>query len=243
MLKSARYTLAGMYFTYFKKVFVQNGIKIHVPLELTDFKFRGRFVLGTYEKEEATYLSQFLRPNDTVLELGSCLGYVSCLTNDLLADKSKHVVLEANPRLIPSIEKNKEANKAGFHIEQKIISNTKKNTFYIHDLIVGGSLKRKTAYEVEVEGVTVAELEKKYKLRFNTLVMDIEGGELELLRNQQAAISKFDRIFMEIHPFANILTEEEAKECEQILASLGFGLVLRDGNFLIWQKAHTKKAS
>ncbi len=236
MLKSARYTLAGMYFTFFKNIFVQNGIKIHVPMEITDYKFRGRFVLGTYEKEEATYLSQFLEPDDRVLELGSCLGYVSCLTNALLDDPSKHVVLEANPSLIPSIQKNKEANEAGFHIEQKIISGRKKNSFYLHDLIVGGSQKRKTAHHIEVEGVTVNELEKKYKLKFNVLVMDIEGGELDLLRNQQTAVARFDRIFMEIHPFANILTQEEAEECEGILSSLGFGLVLRDGNFLIWQK-------
>mgnify|MGYP003700810703 CR=1 FL=1 len=236
MFKAARYTLAGMYFTFFKKIFVQNGITIHVPMELTNYKFRGRFVLGTYEKEEALYLSQFLRPDDTVLELGACLGYVSCLTNVLLKDKMRHVVLEANPRLVPIIEKNKGENQCGFHIEHKVISDHKHNTFYLHDLIVGGSLKRQTPHKINVEGVRISDLEEKYGLRFNTLIMDIEGGELAFLRTQQEAVSRFERIFMEIHPFSNILTLEEAEECEQILRSLGFEVLLRDGNFLIWHK-------
>jgi FkbM family methyltransferase len=236
MLRSARYVLAGLYFTYVKKVFVQDGIKIHVPMELTDYKFRGRFVLGTYEKEEATYLGQYLEPEDAILELGACLGYVSCLANAYLGDTARHVVLEANPQLIPFIQRNKLENNAGFHIENRIISRQKGNTFYIHQLIVGGSQKRKTPHKIEVEGVSISSLEKKYGLRFNTLIMDIEGGELEFLRNHQPDLGRFEKIFMELHPFAGILTGEEALECEQILVSLGFELTLRDGNFLVWQK-------
>lgn len=240
MLNTARYTLAGIYFTFFKKVFKQNGIKIIVPMELTDYKFRGRFVLGGYEREEATYLSQYLQPQDTILELGACLGYVSCLSNAQLNDTTRHVVLEANPQLIPFIRKNRMENYAGFHIENKIISRRRNNTFYIHDLIVGGSQKRKTPHEIEVGGVDIKTLEEKYGLQFNTLIMDIEGGELQFLRAQQAAIGRFEKVFMEVHPFAGILTDAEALECEQILISLGFELVLRDGHFLIWHKNKSK---
>jgi FkbM family methyltransferase len=240
MFKTARYTLAGIYFTYFKKVFIQNGIKIHVPLELTDYKFRGRFVLGTYEKEEATYLAQFLDPGDCVLELGACLGYVSCLVNTILDDKQKHVVMEANPKLINYIERNKKENNCGFHIENAIISDLATNAFYIHDLIVGSSQKRKTPHKIEVNGVRISQLESDYDLSFNVLIMDIEGGELELLRNHQDEISGFERIFMELHPFAGILTLKEAEECEIILRSLGFSRLLQDGNYQIWQNQDHK---
>lgn len=240
MFNSARYTLAGIYFTLFKKVFKKDGLKIHVPRELTDNKFRGRFVLGNYEREEATYLSRYLQPEDTVLELGACLGYVSCIANAQLDDTSRQVVLEANPKLIPYIRKNRMENYAGFHIENRIISKLRNNTFYIHNLIVGGSQKRKTGHEIVVKGVAIEGLEEKYGLRFNTLIMDIEGGELQLLRTQQSAISRFEKIFIEVHPFAGILTDAEARECEEILVSLDFELVLRDGHFLIWQKFKTE---
>lgn len=243
MFKTARYTLAGLYFTYFKKIFIQNGIKIHVPLELTDYKFRGRFVLGTYEKEEATNLTRFLKPGDCILELGACLGYVSCLANKMLKDSQNHVVLEANPSLIHYIAKNREVNGCGFHIENSIVSKQKSNTFYIHDLIVGGSQKRKTPHKIEVRGVSIPQLEKKYKLSFNVLVMDIEGGELEFLRNHKDDLRGIERVFMEVHPFAGILTLKEAEECEEILRSLMFTMVLQDGNYQIWQKETLKNTA
>jgi len=228
--------LAGIYFTLFKKVFAKNGITIHVPFQLTDVPFRGRFMQNKYEKEEATHLSQYISPNDSVLELGSCLGYVSCLTNKLLQNKEQHVVVEANPNLIPWIEKNREENNCLFKIEHCIISLEKKNEFYIHELIVGGSTKRKTAHKIAVEGTTFSALEKKYAMGFNTLIMDIEGGELDLFRKHRDEIGKFQKIFYEVHPFANILTIEEALECEKILTDLGFNLLLRDGNFQVWEK-------
>jgi len=236
MLKKPRLFLAGIYFTYFKKVFKKNGLTIHVPFDLTDFKFRGRFVLDTYEEEESRYLLQHLSPDAKVLELGSCLGYVSCLTNQLLKNKTQHVVLEANPQLIPWIEKNKRENNCEFAIENSIVSNQKTNDFYIHDLIVGGSAKRKTAHKIEIKGETFNSLRSRYGIDFDTLVMDIEGGELHLFQNHKEGIAQFDKIFMEVHPFANILTKEEAQECEDILTGLGFEIIVRDGNFQIWEK-------
>jgi FkbM family methyltransferase len=236
MLKKTRLFLAGVYFTYFKKVFSSDGLTIHVPFELTDYEFRGRFVHGTYEEEESRYLKEYLSPDAKVLELGSCLGYVSCLTNKLLSDNSAHVVLEANPQLIPWIEKNRDENRCEFAIENSIISNDEMNDFYVHHLIVGGSAKRKTPNKIQIKGETFQGLRKKYGIDFDTLIMDIEGGELDLFRNYKEGIAEFDQIFMEVHPFANILTKEEAQECEDTLSSLGFDILVRDGNFQIWQK-------
>ncbi|NAS12339.1 FkbM family methyltransferase [Poritiphilus flavus] len=241
-LRNPRQYLAGVYFSLFKKVFQKNGLSIHIPFELTDVPFRGRFMLNKYEKEEATYLAKYLPQNATVLELGSCLGYVSCLTNKILADKQAQVVLEANPALIEWIRKNKEVNECGFHIENAIISKQKQNEFFIHDLIVGGSTKRKTAKRLEIEGVSIPEIEEKYSLNFDTLIMDIEGGELDLFRSEREDLSKFKLIFYEVHPFANILSEEEALECEGILKEIGFQMVLRDGNFQIWEKLAPRPA-
>lgn len=237
MLRNPGLYLAGIYFTLFKKVFTNNGITIHIPFHLTDIPFRGRFMQNKYEKEEATHLSHHIAPSDSVLELGSCLGYVSCLTNKLLKHKEKHVVLEANPNLIPWIEKNRKENNCLFKIEHCIISSEKKNEFYIHELIVGGSTKRKTMHKIEVEGTTFTALCEKYNSSFNTLIMDIEGGELDLFRKHGEEIGKFQKIFYEVHPFANILTKEEALECEDILKNLGFNLLLRDGNFQVWEKS------
>lgn len=236
MIKGATFWLGGLYFTFFVKRFRKNGLVIHVPYHMTDFEFRGRFIFNAYEKEEAKYLAIHLDPKAKILELGSCLGYISCLTNKLIAGKGDHVVLEANPKLIPWIEKNKKENDCSFAIENRIISKNKTSSFYIHDLIVGGSTKRATEEKVEVEGITIEALQKRYNLEFDTLIMDIEGGELDFFRNFQSSVKNFKAIFFEIHPFAGILTKEEALECEEILSSLGFAKILSDNNFQVWKR-------
>ncbi|WP_422350099.1 FkbM family methyltransferase [Flagellimonas sp.] len=235
-IQKIRLLFGGIYFSIFTKTYKNAGVVLHIPFDLTDFKFRGRFALDLYEEEEAKYLSKYLSPNAKVLELGSCLGYVSCLVNNILAQKDQHVALEANPNLIPWIEKNREVNDCQFHLENSIVSPTESNTFYIHKLIVGGSTKRETPVKTEIKGLTITQLKEKYNIDFDTLVMDIEGGELSLLRNFKQEISGFKHIFFEIHPFAGILTEEEAQECEEILKEIGFNLKIRDGHYQIWEK-------
>jgi len=130
MFKRLRMFVGGLYFTHFKKVYKKNNLVIHIPFDQTDFVFRGRFVFNSYEEEETRHLSQQLSPDAKVLELGACLGYVSCLTNKLLNDNTKHVVLEANPNLIPSILRNKKENSCGFQIENTVISKQPSNDFY-----------------------------------------------------------------------------------------------------------------
>lgn len=232
--------LAGLYFTIFKKTYNNKGVKIYIPFYLTDFKFRGRFILNQYEVEEAKYLDKYLANDAKVLELGGCIGYVSCLINKILTDKTQQVTLEANPKLISWIKKNRNQNNCSFFVENSVISHKKENIFYFHNLIVGGSTKRKTANKITVKGVDIDFLKAKYNIEFDTLVMDIEGGELDLIKNFKESLSSFKRIFLEVHPFANILTEEEAKTCENILESIGFYLLLRDGNFQIWNKKLTQ---
>lgn len=235
-IQKIRLLFGGIYFSLFTKTYKNAGVVLHIPFDLTDFKFRGRFALDLYEEEEAKYLTKYLSPNAKVLELGSCLGYVSCLVNNILAQKDQHVALEANPNLIPWIEKNREANDCQFHLENSIVSTNESNTFYIHKLIVGGSTKRETPVKTEIKGLTISKLKEKYDIDFDTLVMDIEGGELSLLRNFKEEISWFKHIFFEIHPFAGILTQEEAQECEEILKEIGFNLKIRDGHYQIWEK-------
>lgn len=226
----------GIYFTYFTKVYRKNDITLNVPFELTNFKFRGRFVFDLYEKEESEHLEKHLSPDAKVLELGSCLGFISCLVNKHLKNKEQHVVLEANPNLIKWINKNKEENECAFAVENCIISHQEKNEFFIHKLIVGGSTKRETPNRVEVKGVSFEDLQRKYRINFDTLIMDIEGGELDILRNHIEGIRGFKKIFFEVHPFSNILTKSEAQECEDILTAEGFKNILKDKNFQVWEK-------
>ena len=228
--------LAGAYLSLFKKKAVLDGATFHIPFDKTDIQFRGRFALDTYEKDERRFLKSHLDRDATVLELGACLGVVACITNKLLDNKNKHVVVEANPEMIEWIERNRAENNGGFQVEHCMVTNQKENEFYIHDLIVGGSAMRKTPKKVTVPGKTIEELEKDHRLKFDTLIMDIEGGEVQFIEENKEKLKQFRKIFMEVHTFDNILTEEQVQEAENTLKEIGFELLIRSGCFQLWGK-------
>lgn len=228
--------LSGVYFTYFMKTYKSEGLEYYVPSELTDFKFRGRFAQDDYENEVKLYLKKYLPKEASVLELGACIGVVSCFTNKLLSNPNNHVVVEANPRLIEPLVKNKEHNSCGFKIDNCIVSNLSEVEFYIHDLIVGGSAKRKTAHKIKVKGKNIEDLEKQHGVDFDTLIMDIEGAELVFFRENKEYLKDIKLIFLEIHPFAGIMTIEEVEECNDILKGLSFSLLVEDSNFQVWHR-------
>ena len=75
-----------------------------------------------YEEPERDALKEFLDPDLPVIELGACLGVISCLTNRRLRQPEKHVVVEANPTLVPMIEQNRERNGCRFRIVNAAVS-------------------------------------------------------------------------------------------------------------------------
>jgi len=225
--------LAGTYFTLFEKTYKVEGLDLVIPFNLTNIRFRGQFPINFYEKQERRYLKQFLPKNATVLELGACLGVVSCITNRLLDHPERHVVVEANPNLVPIIEENKSRNQCGFHIEHCIVSKNPVNEFFIGKNILTSSNRRHSTEKISVAGKTVADLEGKYGLKFDLLMMDIEGGELDFLRENREKLKELKLIFMEVHPHRDVLSPEDVAECLAIVEAAGFEKVVDDTNFWV----------
>ncbi|MBB6461220.1 FkbM family methyltransferase [Flammeovirga kamogawensis] len=203
---------------------------------MTTSFFRGAFTLGWYEKQERLYIPKYLNKSDTVLELGGCIGVISCIINNQLEDKTKQVTVEANPKLIQHLIVNKERNNCKFEIVNKAVSNQEQLEFNIGSSIVLGSANVETNEKVLVDGITPSQIQDKYNLKFNTLVMDIEGGELFILRDFKKFIGGLDKVLLEVHPFENILTADEVNECEDILSSLGFKKDIDIDFFQAWIK-------
>ncbi|HLP92734.1 MAG TPA: FkbM family methyltransferase [Saprospiraceae bacterium] len=231
--------LAGTYFTLFEKTYKVEGLDLIIPFHLTDIKFRGQFPINFYEKQERRYLKQFLPKNATVLELGACLGVVSCITNRLLEHPERQVVVEANPNVIPIIEENKARNHCKFNIEHCIVSSQPVNTFFIGKNILTSSNLRKSAEQITVTGKTVAQLEQQYGLTFDVLIMDIEGGELGFLRENREKLEQFNVVFMEIHPHPEILSAEDVAECLAIMEAAGLQKVVDEANFWVMVRPKT----
>jgi FkbM family methyltransferase len=225
--------LAGTYFTLFKNNrVVLDGVEIIVPQDLTDVKLRGQLQVGFYEREERRHLKKYLNPEACVLELGGCLGVVSCIANKMLQHPKRHIVVEANPALIQHIERNKQHTGGAFTIEHCIVSNKPEVEFFLGDTILGSSARHKSPKKIVVPGKSITQLEDTHQIKFDTLIMDIEGAELDFLRENRDWLRQLNTVFMEIHAHPDYLSDTEVDACKTILEDAGLRLVLVDG--LTW---------
>jgi len=228
--------MAGLYFDLFLKKYRTNGCAFTIPRKNINRVGRGYFALGLYEKDERAYIGKVLDGKETILELGGCIGVISCITNKKLANPGQHVVVEANPEMIPYLDENKKNNRCSFEIINAVISKTEFVDFFLSDSFVASGIYQQDVNrrKVSVKGVTPRELENKYNLKFNTIVMDIEGGEYDLILENKTFLNDIDKIFMEEHRF--ILGDVKFKEYEDVLRSLGFEKKVFQENISCWKR-------
>jgi FkbM family methyltransferase len=139
-----------------------------------------------YERDEQLLVSKYINPNDIVLELGARYGSVSCIINKILNNKLNQVSVEPDNTVISTLHKNKLLNKCNFHIYHGIITNNNK----YNKLIINGygstidmDNTDTTSTSITVECISLIDLQEKYNLKFNTLVIDCEGF-LEIFLNE-----------------------------------------------------------
>ena len=51
-----------------------------------------------------------------IVEFGGGIGVISCLANRRIGQRDRHIVVEANPHLIPLLEKNRSLNRCAFTV-------------------------------------------------------------------------------------------------------------------------------
>lgn len=211
---------------------------------LANKKMTDRLKKNVYEKQEIGLIELIPRKKlreSKVLDLGACLGVVSIIVNKKLNNKEDHVCVEANTDLIPVLQKNRDKNDCKFKIENSIISNTSDGVFYIYDNVVAGSAHRKDNIEknkkkLKVKVLKLSELIKKHNVTFDFIIMDIEGGELEFLKENKNYIkNNVKYLLIEIHEF--IMYKGYEKKCLEIIENTNMELIKKDGiSFLFENK-------
>jgi FkbM family methyltransferase len=212
--------------------FHADGCTFAIPKDVTTRSYRACFLKGNYEHEERALIRDWIRPEDRVIELGACLGIVSCVTNKLLSDKRQHVVVEANPFCIPTLYRNKELNQAGFLVEHCAVGSEPEVTFYLHPVyIVGGSSQRASNRPVRLPAKSLRQLERE-RGPFTALIIDVEGSEREVFEDSKDLLKQFRVVIVELHDWA--IGEAGVKRCREILHDSGLSLVQRAGITEAW---------
>lgn len=187
-------------------VFTVEGCQFAVNSPVTAAYLRGYLCDAFYERPEREALKRFLDPDLPVIELGGGLGVVACLTNKRLRHPHQHVVVEANPDLIPLLERNKRHNGCGFEIVHGALAyGSPETTFYRNAFFpasnVGRAWQESLDAAVRVPTVTLAGLLSRFPFDRCTLISDIEGAECALVEHEADLLcARVATLIVETHP-------------------------------------------
>src|ERR1700737_4546397 len=191
--------IQGLIFDLSGGQFKTDGCAFIIPKDQTSLAYRSSFLSRKYEVEDLEVVRACIKSDDRVIELGACMGIVSCVTNKILGDKTRHVVVEANPFCISILHRNRDLNQCGFLIENCAVSQQREVTFHVNPaMIVASSLQRKTDLPVRVPARLLSELDARYG-PFTALIIDIEGAELETIESSRDLLCRYRLVVVELH--------------------------------------------
>jgi FkbM family methyltransferase len=184
--------------------------------KLLDLHSRLQLKYGTFQEEfpEQKMAVSYLSGNEKVLEIGGNIGRNSLIIASLLTNQSNFVVLECDKHIASQLKENRDSNQQTFFIENSALS---KRTLIQRgwDTIASDILL--PGYQ-PVETITYDELNSKYNIQFDTLVLDCEGAFYYILMDMPEILNHVNLIIME----NDYHTIEPKQYVDRILIENGF---------------------
>ncbi len=192
-----------------------------------------------YERDEREMIKTFMSPALPVIELGGSYGVVSFTIRRCLMPDQRLVVVEANPAIVPICRAN--VTLAGAEDKTTVVQAAlayggTKVRFKVSDnvhtsgLVFDGSTGPDI---VDVPSVALQSLRDAYGITSPyTLVCDIEGAELLMLRHDAQALADCSLIIMETHPYVYPDMGGTLDEVLGHLARMGFAIFNKRANVI-----------
>lgn len=148
------------------------------------------------EYSEQCICSNFITPDDVVLELGARYGTVSCIINKILNNKRNQVSVEPDKTVWNALDNNIKLNGCNITLHKGFISKTLLSIK--EDGYASYSIKDESSDNL---CKTLEEIEESYSLKFNTLVADCEGFLETFLDENPKILKTFKKIIFEADRF------------------------------------------
>jgi FkbM family methyltransferase len=179
-----------------------DGVKLSVDSPLVTTRHKSTLLFQIYEMEERALTKRYIDPDLPTVEIGGSIGGVACVTSKLLRDPAAHVVVECNPLILPTLEKNRKLNGCEFVIEPFALAYGADTISFAvaPDHFMKGGLYG-DGPQVEVKTIMLRDIVEKYGFKVINLISDSEGGEVEMV-DHDADIMR-DRVkwfIVETHP-------------------------------------------
>lgn len=213
------------------EILTVDGIHMRVHKSLSP-KQVWRLISGVHTRAERTLILGVLEPSDIVMELGGGIGMVSIACAQVVGS-DRVITYEANLLLQPLIQENYRLNQVEPTVKMCMLGKERgKAQFHISpNFSESSTFKRENFYRtVEVEVLPIGE--EMARIRPTVLIMDIEGGEEELLPHTD--LSTVKKFLLEVHPGEVGVWRTNA--IRRRLRRLGFAEISRDGRCFLYQR-------
>lgn len=169
---------------------VSLGYGLRLEIDLSNAMGREIYYHGAHEPEIASFLSNFLKPGMTFVDVGANVGEVTMLAAHLVGNQGKVYAVEVSPNTLPRLRRNLALNElANVEIvEAAICDRDDPVSFYLGKGMDSGSSSISQPHDyfgemLTVPGMRLDTLASSRSLhRIDCIKMDIEGAEMAALR-------------------------------------------------------------
>jgi len=216
---------------------VLDGLRFDLSSPVIGTPQKAGFLLRNYEYGERTGLA-FIPSNLglPLVEFGGSIGAMACAASKHFGNPEQHVVVEANPYMIPVLTRNRDLNGCRFQVVHAALAYGADETiFHVHPKFVKSSLYTldAAAEAVRVPTVTLQQLlEQHHFNRPILLFCDVEGAEIALFEHEEYLLrTRVKYLMLEVHAY--LTGEESVKGMLRQLMEWGFDqLYHRGDNYL-----------
>ena len=180
-----------------KKILILNPEELIIKNKLLDLHKNLKLDFGSFLDEfpEQMMAVRYLKGDEKVLEIGGNIGRNSLIIASILNNNNNNnfVSLECDFDISNQLKHNKEKNNLNFYIENSALSKRKLiqkgwDTIPSEEVLEG--------YK-PVNIISVEELNNKYNINFDTLVLDCEGAFYYILIDMPEILNNIKLIVME----------------------------------------------
>jgi FkbM family methyltransferase len=196
---------------------------------------------GKHEKPERLLVRRFVDPALPLIELGGSIGVVSCIANRRMRDPRLHVVVEANPSLIPLLLRNRDANRCQFSVLNRAIGyGGERLRFHVNPNVLASGAYGDSDTTIDVETTTLSSILNEYGFERCNVVCDIEGAEADLVGREAPTLSScVDTFIVEVHE--RLIGTLQTQVMLRSLADAGFEIVGREWDSIALRKECSNK--
>jgi FkbM family methyltransferase len=191
------------------------AIEDYYPIQAVKSIYRCR-----YEAAEARCVLARIDSDDVIMDFGAGIGYISILCAKSIGSE-RVFCYEANSQLIPTATRNFEANKVAPVLQNVMLGRENgEATFFLGAAFTSSSMVENVGatQEINVKAVDINDEIQRRKPTF--LIIDIEGGEYELI--PYINFEHVRKILIELH--YQVIGPDKARKVRAHLTRQGFSV-------------------